>query len=606
MNVKSKEAIAAVTEDGRLVDIGEGEKIKDYLSFADEAGREIYWHSTSHIMAQAVKRLFPEAKLAIGPAIEEGFYYDFDLPHPLTDEDLEKIEEEMRKIIQEDIPFRRREVSREEAQKIFAERGETYKVEILEEIEEDKVSIYEQGEFLDLCRGPHVPSTGYIKAFKLLSVSGAYWRGREDNPMLQRIYGISFDSEEKLQEFLKRREEAKKRDHRRLGRELDLFSLHEEGPGFPFFHPRGMVVINALLDLWRKEHLRRGYQEVKTPMILERALWEQSGHWEHYRDNMYFTKIDDRDFAIKPMNCPGGILIFKSQLHSYRELPLRWAELGLVHRHELSGVLHGLMRVRCFTQDDAHIFMEPHQIKQEIIGVIELADYFYRLFDFTYEVELSTRPENSMGSDEMWDLATKSLKEALEELEIDYRVNPGEGAFYGPKIDFHLRDCLGRRWQCGTIQLDFAMPEKFDLYYIGEDGNRHRPVMLHRTVLGSIERFLGILIEQFAGAFPLWLAPVQVVILPIAERHLDYAREIKDFLLGEEIRVEVNDENATLGAKIRKAEMEKVPYLAIVGDREVGNRTLSVRKRKKGDIGSFSLDDLLRNLKREIEEKAID
>ncbi len=606
MNVKSKEAIAAVTEDGRLVDIGEGEKIKDYLSFADEAGREIYWHSTSHIMAQAVKRLFPEAKLAIGPAIEEGFYYDFDLPHPLTDEDLEKIEEEMRKIIQEDIPFRRREVPREEAQKIFAERGETYKVEILEEIEEDKVSIYEQGEFLDLCRGPHVPSTGYIKAFKLLSVSGAYWRGREDNPMLQRIYGISFDSEEKLQEFLKRREEAKKRDHRRLGRELDLFSLHEEGPGFPFFHPRGMVVINALLDLWRKEHLKRGYQEVKTPMILERALWEQSGHWEHYRDNMYFTKIDDRDFAIKPMNCPGGILIFKSQLHSYRELPLRWAELGLVHRHELSGVLHGLMRVRCFTQDDAHIFMEPHQIKQEIIGVIELADYFYRLFDFTYEVELSTRPENSMGSDEMWDLATKSLKEALEELEIDYRVNPGEGAFYGPKIDFHLRDCLGRRWQCGTIQLDFAMPEKFDLYYIGEDGNRHRPVMLHRTVLGSIERFLGILIEQFAGAFPLWLAPVQVVILPIAERHLDYAREIKDFLLGEEIRVEVNDENATLGAKIRKAEMEKVPYLAIVGDREVGNRTLSVRKRKKGDIGSFSLDDLLRNLKREIEEKAID
>lgn len=408
MNVKSKEAIAAVTEDGRLVDIGEEEKVKNYLSFADEAGREIYWHSTSHIMAQAVKRLFPEAKLAIGPAIEEGFYYDFDIPRPLTDEDLEEIEKEMRKIIQEDLPFRRKEVSKEEAQKIFAERGETYKVEILEEIEESKVTLYEQGEFLDLCRGPHVPSTGYIKAFKLLSVSGAYWRGREDNPMLQRIYGISFDSEEKLQEFLKRREEAKRRDHRRLGRELDLFSLHEEGPGFPFFHPRGMVVINALLDLWRREHLKRGYQEVKTPMILERALWEQSGHWEHYRDNMYFTKIDDRDFAIKPMNCPGGILIFKSQLHSYRELPLRWAELGLVHRHELSGVLHGLMRVRCFTQDDAHIFMEPHQVKQEIIGVIELADYFYRLFDFTYEVELSTRPENSMGSDEMWDLATRS------------------------------------------------------------------------------------------------------------------------------------------------------------------------------------------------------
>ena len=606
MNVKSKEAIAAVTEDGRLVDIGEEEKVKNYLSFADEAGREIYWHSTSHIMAQAVKRLFPEAKLAIGPAIEEGFYYDFDIPRPLTDEDLEEIEKEMRKIIQEDLPFRRKEVSKEEAQKIFAERGETYKVEILEEIEESKVTLYEQGEFLDLCRGPHVPSTGYIKAFKLLSVSGAYWRGREDNPMLQRIYGISFDSEEKLQEFLKRREEAKRRDHRRLGRELDLFSLHEEGPGFPFFHPRGMVVINALLDLWRREHLKRGYQEVKTPMILERALWEQSGHWEHYRDNMYFTKIDDRDFAIKPMNCPEGILIFKSQLHSYRELPLRWAELGLVHRHELSGVLHGLMRVRCFTQDDAHIFMEPHQVKQEIIGVIELADYFYRLFDFTYEVELSTRPENSMGSDEMWDLATRSLEEALRELEVDYRVNPGEGAFYGPKIDFHLRDCLGRRWQCGTIQLDFAMPEKFDLYYIGEDGNRHRPVMLHRTVLGSIERFLGILIEQFAGAFPLWLAPVQVVILPIAERHIDYAREIKDVIFSEEIRVEINDENATLGAKIRKAEVEKVPYLAIIGDREMENRTLSIRKRKRGDIGSFTLDELLKNLKREIEEKVVD
>lgn len=606
MNVKSKEAIAAVTEDGRLVDIGEEEKVKNYLSFADEAGREIYWHSTSHIMAQAVKRLFPEAKLAIGPAIEEGFYYDFDIPRPLTDEDLEEIEKEMRKIIQEDLPFRRKEVSKEEAQKIFAERGETYKVEILEEIEESKVTLYEQGEFLDLCRGPHVPSTGYIKAFKLLSVSGAYWRGREDNPMLQRIYGISFDSEEKLQEFLKRREEAKRRDHRRLGRELDLFSLHEEGPGFPFFHPRGMVVINALLDLWRREHLKRGYQEVKTPMILERALWEQSGHWEHYRDNMYFTKIDDRDFAIKPMNCPGGILIFKSQLHSYRELPLRWAELGLVHRHELSGVLHGLMRVRCFTQDDAHIFMEPHQVKQEIIGVIELADYFYRLFDFTYEVELSTRPENSMGSDEMWDLATRSLEEALRELEVDYRVNPGEGAFYGPKIDFHLRDCLGRRWQCGTIQLDFAMPEKFDLYYIGEDGNRHRPVMLHRTVLGSIERFLGILIEQFAGAFPLWLAPVQVVILPIAERHIDYAREIKDVIFSEGIRVEINDENATLGAKIRKAEVEKVPYLAIIGDREMENRTLSIRKRKRGDIGSFTLDELLKNLKREIEEKVVD
>lgn len=609
MEEKPQSALAAVTEDGRLVDLGDGvrnERIARYVSFEDREGKAIYWHSTSHIMAQAVKRLFPEAKLGVGPAIEEGFYYDFDLPQTLSEEDLPRIEEEMRRIIEEDIPFRRREVSKDEAREIFAARGEKYKLEILDEIEDDTVSIYEQGEFIDLCRGPHVPTTSYIKAFKLLSVSGAHWRGKEGNPMLQRIYGISFDSEEKLKAYLERLEEAKRRDHRRLGRDLDLFSLHEEGPGFPFFHPRGMVVINTLLDLWRKEHRKRGYQEIRTPIILERSLWERSGHWDHYRENMYFTTIDNREFAIKPMNCPGGILVFQSRLRSYRELPLRMAELGIVHRHELSGVLHGLMRVRAFTQDDAHIYMEPHQVKQEIIGVIDLALYFYRLFRFEYEVELSTRPEKSIGSDEMWEMATSALREALEEVGIPYTVNEGEGAFYGPKIDFHLRDCLGRRWQCGTIQLDFAMPEKFDLVYIGADGERHRPVMLHRTILGSIERFLGILIEHFAGAFPVWLSPVQVAVLPVAERHIPYAREVADLLAQRDIRVECDEENATLGAKIRKAELGKVPYILVVGDREVEHRTVSVRRRRVGNLGNMELESFLRHLQQEIEEKTVD
>jgi threonyl-tRNA synthetase len=609
MEEKPQSALAAVTEDGRLVDLGDGvrnERIARYVSFEDREGKAIYWHSTSHIMAQAVKRLFPEAKLGVGPAIEEGFYYDFDLPRTLSEEDLPRIEEEMRRIIEEDIPFRRREVSKDEAREIFAARGEKYKLEILDEIEDDTVSIYEQGEFIDLCRGPHVPTTSYIKAFKLLSVSGAHWRGKEGNPMLQRIYGISFDSEEKLKAYLERLEEAKRRDHRRLGRDLDLFSLHEEGPGFPFFHPRGMVVINTLLDLWRKEHRKRGYQEIRTPIILERSLWERSGHWDHYRENMYFTTIDNREFAIKPMNCPGGILVFQSRLRSYRELPLRMAELGIVHRHELSGVLHGLMRVRAFTQDDAHIYMEPHQVKQEIIGVIDLALYFYRLFRFEYEVELSTRPEKSIGSDEMWEMATSALREALEEVGIPYTVNEGEGAFYGPKIDFHLRDCLGRRWQCGTIQLDFAMPEKFDLVYIGADGERHRPVMLHRTILGSIERFLGILIEHFAGAFPVWLSPVQVAVLPVAERHIPYAREVADLLAQRDIRVECDEENATLGAKIRKAELGKVPYILVVGDREVEHRTVSVRRRRVGNLGNMELEGFLRRLQQEIEEKTVD
>ena len=595
-------AIAAINKDGHLVDLQESNgEVKRYVFFDDQEGKSIYWHSTSHLMAQAVKRLYPDARLAIGPAIEEGFYYDFDLNHTLNEEDLEKIEEEMQKIIQENLIIERKILSKEDAKKLFSSRGETYKIELLDDIPDDQVSLYQQGEFIDLCRGPHVPSTGSIKAYKLLSVSGAYWRGKETNPMLQRIYGIAFDDQEKLKEYLYRLEEAKKRDHRRLGKELELFSLHEEGPGFPFFHPKGMVVINSLLDAWRKEHTKRGYQEIKTPIILDRGLWERSGHWDHYRNNMYFTTIDEREFAVKPMNCPGGILIYQSQLHSYREFPIRMAELGLVHRHELSGVLHGLMRVRCFTQDDAHIYMEPHQVKQEIIGVIELADYIYRLFQFDYELELSTRPENSMGSDEMWDLATKSLENALQEKNLPYRVNEGDGAFYGPKIDFHLKDTLGRRWQCGTIQLDFAMPECFDLSYIGEDGMKHRPVMLHRTILGSIERFLGILIEHTAGALPVWLSPVQVVVVPIAERHYSYAQEVRQQIANAQIRVELNDESATLGAKIRKAQLQKIPYILIMGDKEIENHQVSVRDRKEGDLGGFSLPDFLTRIGNQIQ-----
>lgn len=604
----AKRPIAARNKQGELQDLSQvkEEEVEDYISFEEEEGKQIYWHSTAHIMAQAVKNLFPQAKLAIGPAIENGFYYDFDLPRSLNQEDLKTIEEEMKKVIKKDIPFERVEVSREEARKVFVERGETYKLELLEDIPDEAVSLYRNGDFVDLCRGPHVPSTGFIRAFKLLSVAGAYWRGEEQNPMLQRIYGISFDEKQELREYLEKLEEAKRRDHRKLGAELDLFSLHEEGPGFPFFHPKGMMVINALLDEWKREHFKRGYVEVKTPIMLDKSLWERSGHWEHYRENMYFTKIEEREFAIKPMNCPGGILVYQSRLHSYRELPLRMAELGLVHRHELSGVLHGLMRVRCFTQDDAHIYMEPHQTKEEIIGVIDLADYFYRLFQFEYEVELSTRPDNSMGSDEMWQMATQALEEALKDRGLSFKLNPGEGAFYGPKIDFHLRDSLGRRWQCGTIQLDFSMPEKFDLYYIAEDGNKHRPVMIHRTVLGSIERFLGILIEHFAGAFPIWLAPVQVVVLPIAERHFDYARQLVDTMLKRGFKVELNNEKATLGAKIRKAQLEKVPYFLVVGDAEEKSKTVSVRSRKEGNLGSFPLEEFLTSLKEKVENKAID
>ncbi|MCD6419718.1 MAG: threonine--tRNA ligase [Synergistetes bacterium] len=569
------------------------------FDFDSEEGKAVFWHSTAHLMAQAIKRLYPSAMLAIGPSIENGFYYDIDVDTPITSDSLGEIESEMRRIVKENLPIQREEMSVAEARKLFEERGEKYKIELLDEIEDEVVSVYRQGEFVDLCRGPHLPSTGKIKAFKLLSVAGAYWRGDERNKMLQRIYGISFPTKEMLDEYIKKLEEAKRRDHRKIGKELDLFSFHPEGPGFPFFHPKGMVVWNALIDYWRKVHKAHGYLEVRTPLILNKRLWEQSGHWDHYRENMYFTKIDDEDYAIKPMNCPGGILIFKSGIKSYKDLPLRMAELGLVHRHERSGVLHGLMRVRAFTQDDAHLFVRENQIEEEVIGVIRLADEFYRTFGFKYKVELSTRPENSMGSDEIWEKATSALRGALEKLDMDFEVKEGDGAFYGPKIDFHLEDCIGRTWQCGTIQLDFLMPEKFDLTYVEKDGSRVRPVMLHRTIMGSIERFMGILIEHYAGAFPLWLAPVQIVVIPVGEKHRVYAEEVAETLKGENLRVEVDARDEKLGYRIRYAQVQQVPYMVVVGDKEMQASTLSVRERRKGDLGSLSLGDFLSMLKKE-------
>lgn len=588
-------ALAALV-DGQPVDLAgvlpRGRTIK-FLDFESEDGRRIFRHSTAHILAQAVQRLYPGTKLAIGPAIADGFYYDFDPPQPFSEEDLPRLEEEMRRIIAADYPFIRQEVSREEALALFRGRGEDYKVEIIQDLPaEGPITIYRQGEFVDLCAGPHVPSTGVIRAFKLTAVAGAYWRGSEKNKMLQRIYGTSFPDADRLQEYLEQVEEAKRRDHRRLGPALDLFSLHDEGAGFPFFHPRGMIIRNELEDFWRREHRRRGYQEIKTPVILQRSLWERSGHWDHYKDNMYFTRIDDTDYAVKPMNCPGAILIYQTRQHSYREFPIRYAELGLVHRHELSGVLHGLMRVRCFTQDDAHIFMLPSQITAEIAGVIDLIDYFYRIFGFSYHVELSTRPEDAMGDVAIWERATQALRDALQAKGIDHTVNEGEGAFYGPKIDFHLEDCLGRSWQCGTIQLDFLLPEKFDVTYIAEDGQKHRPSMLHRVIFGSIERFIGILTENYGGAFPTWLAPVQVKILPIADRHHAWAQEVAAILNASDIRVEVDLRNEKIGHKIREAELEKVPYMLVIGDREVNARQVAVRCRGNRDQGPASVDEL--------------
>ncbi|HHY78672.1 MAG TPA: threonine--tRNA ligase [Clostridiales bacterium] len=601
-----KAALAAKVN-GKLYELNdsiEEDAVLEVLTFDDEEGRLAFRHTSSHILAQAVKRLYPDVKLAIGPAIENGFYYDFDSDKAFTEADLEIIEKEMEKIIKEDYKIEKFVLPREEAIKFMEEKGEIYKVELIKDLKEDEViSFYKQGEFVDLCAGPHVPSTGKVKAFKLLNVAGAYWRGNEKNKMLQRIYGTSFMKKSQLDEYLNMLEEAKKRDHRKLGKELDLFSIQEEGPGFPFFHPKGMILRNILEDFWRKEHKKKGYQEIKTPIILNADLWHRSGHWDHYKENMYFTKIDEQDFAVKPMNCPGGMLMYKRELHSYRELPIRMAELGLVHRHEISGALHGLMRVRCFTQDDAHIFMMPSQIKDEIIGVIEMVDYFYNIFGFKYHVELSTRPEKSMGSDEDWEIATNALKEALEAKGISYKINEGDGAFYGPKIDFHLQDCIGRTWQCGTIQLDFQMPERFDLTYIGSDGEKHRPVMIHRVIFGSIERFIAILTEHFAGAFPVWIAPVQVVVIPVSEKHYEYAKEVEQRLNDLEIRVESDLRSEKVGYKIREAQLKKVPYMLIVGDKEVEDSSVSVRDRKDGDIGGMKLEAFVERIMDEIKNK---
>ena len=571
--------------------------------FTDKDGARTFRHTTSHILAQAVKRLYPDTKLAIGPAIEDGFYYDFEFKEPISGEDFAAIEKEMKKIVKERLPLERFTLSRDEAIAFMKERNEDYKVELIEDLPEDAViSFYRQGEFVDLCAGPHLDNTKYVKAIKLTSLAGAYWRGSEKNKMLTRIYGTSFPDKEQLKEYLDRIEEAKKRDHRKLGKELGIFTLMEEGPGFPFFLPKGMVLKNILIDYWRKLHEREGYQEISTPIILNRKLWETSGHWDHYRDNMYTTVIDGEDYAVKPMNCPGGMLVYKSQPRSYRDLPLRIGELGLVHRHEKSGQLHGLMRVRCFTQDDAHIFMTREQITDEIKGVMRLIDEVYSRFGFSYHVELSTRPEDSMGSDEDWELATDALREALNETDRDYVVNEGDGAFYGPKIDFHLTDSLGRTWQCGTIQLDFQLPQRFEAEYMGADGEKHRPIMIHRVVYGSIERFIGILIEHYAGKFPVWLAPVQVKILPISEKFFGFGEEILKKLKDAGIRCEMDQRDEKIGYKIRSAQMEKVPYMLIVGQKEEETGTVSVRSRDDGDLGSQELDAFIQKVVEEGKE----
>ncbi len=577
------------------------------LTARDEKGLAALRHSASHVMAQAVKRLYPEAKLAIGPSIADGFYYDIDFAEPVAAEDLEKIEAEMKKIVKEALPIERFSLPREEAIALMKEKEEPYKVELIEDLPEgEEISFYKQGEFTDLCAGPHLMSTKDVgKAYKLTSIAGAYWRGDEHNKMLTRLYATAFSKKEELEAYLTMIEEAKKRDHRKLGRELGLFMMHEAGPGFPFFLPKGMVLKNTLLEYWREIHKKAGYVEVATPIILNRSLWETSGHWDHYKNNMYTTVIDEQDYAVKPMNCPGGMLTYASEPRSYRDLPLRMGELGLVHRHEKSGQLHGLMRVRCFTQDDAHIFMTPEQIKDEIMGVAKLIDSVYTLFGFQYHVELSTRPEDSMGSDEDWEMATEGLRSALGELGLDYVVNEGDGAFYGPKIDFHLVDAIGRTWQCGTIQLDFQMPQRFELEYIGADGEKHRPIMIHRVAFGSIERFIGILIEHFAGAFPTWLAPVQVKVLPISDKFMDYARQVTEQLDQEGIRVELDVRSEKIGYKIREAQMQKVPYMLVVGQKEAEDGVAAVRSRFLGDEGQKPLEEFITSIKAEIESKEI-
>lgn len=605
-NSLPKKAVAAKV-DGVVVDLSapiQKDANVAILTFEDEEGKEVFRHSSSHVLAEAVQRLWPGTKIAIGPAIENGFYYDFDSEHTFVPEDLEKIEAEMKKIVKAGAAFERREVPRDEAIAFFQARNEDYKVELVQDLPEDvAISIYQDGEYVDLCAGPHLPKTSQIKAIKLMNIAGAYWRGDEKNKMLQRIYGTSFPKQQELDDYLNMLEEAKRRDHRKLGKELELFSFVDEAPGFPIFHPKGMILRNSLETFWREEHAKAGYSEVRTPLIMNRQLWERSGHWDHYKNNMYFTEIDEQPFAIKPMNCPGGILLYNESLHSYRELPLRWAEMGLVHRHELSGALHGLMRVRAFTQDDAHIFMREDQIIDELIGVMNLVDRIYSKFGFEYHVELSTRPEDSMGAEELWEKATDGLRTALETVGRDYIVNPGDGAFYGPKIDFHLKDTIGRTWQCGTIQLDFQLPEKFDMTYIGEDGEKHRPVMVHRTVFGSIERFIGILTEHYAGAFPAWLAPVQAMIIPITSAQADYADEIAKKLKEAGVRVEVDHRSEKMGYKIREATVKKIPYMLVAGAKEVENNEISLRSYKAGDQGVMAVDAFVESIKRELEER---
>lgn len=575
------------------------------VKFEDPEGKQIFWHSSAHLMAHAIKRLYPDTKFAIGPSIENGFYYDIDLDKQLSPDDLEHIEKEMKAIVKESPVFEKEVVSKEKAKSIF--KDEPYKIELIEDLPADEeISIYRLGDFVDLCRGPHLENIKNIKAIKLTSIAGAYWRGDENNKMLQRIYGISFTKKKELDEYLERMEEAKRRDHRKIGKELDLFSFREEGPGFPFFHPNGMIVRNELETFWRDLQIEKGYGEIKTPIILNEALWHRSGHWDHYRDNMYFTKIDGEDYAIKPMNCPGSILVYEQTMHSYRDFPLKLMEFGQVHRHELSGALHGLFRVRTFTQDDAHIFMLPSQIQEEVIKLIDLADELYNTFGFEYSVELSTRPEDSMGTDEQWDTAIDALRKALESKGMDYEINEGDGAFYGPKIDFHLRDAIGRTWQCGTIQLDFQMPERFELTYVDEDGEKKQPVMSHRALMGSMERFFGILVEHFAGRFPLWLAPVQVKVLPISEKFQDYAVKVTEELKANGIRAEFDERNEKIGKKIRDAQLNRINYMIIVGEKEENDEVISVRNRDGEERSALELDDFLAELKEEIASKKID
>ena len=605
-NSLAKKVLAA-NVNGELTDLREelvdGSEVA-FLTFEEDGGKHTLRHTASHVMAQAVKRLWPEAKLAIGPAIDKGFYYDIDMEHTLTPEDLGKIEKEMSRIVKENLPITKSVMPRQEAIEFFKSKNEDYKVELIEDLPEDAViSCYAQGDFVDLCAGPHVASTGKVKAFKLQSIAGAYWRGDEKNKMLQRIYGTAFEKKEELDAYLHMLEEAAKRDHRKLGKELGLFVIKEEGPGFPFFLPKGMALRNELENFWREVHHDFEYDEIRTPIILNKQLWETSGHWEHYRENMYTTIIDDEEYAIKPMNCPGGILVYQNEMHSYRDLPLRYAELGLVHRHELSGALHGLFRVRAFTQDDAHVFMLPEQMQSELMKVIELFDRIYSQFGLKYHVELSTKPDNAMGDDAIWEAATEALRNAIEAKGIVYVINPGDGAFYGPKLDYHIEDSLGRTWQCGTIQLDMNLPERFNVEYIGEDGQKHRTIMIHRACFGSMERFIGILTEHYAGAFPTWMAPVQVKVLPISEKHVEYANQLAKQMRHDYVRVEVDDRNEKIGYKIRQAQMEKVPYMLVVGDKEMEDNSVNVRKHGGDELGTVPFDEFFNSIKIEIKER---